>query len=174
MNLEDSDKIILEESRKSYDNSMESIKSYDSKIQHIVILSTGILSFIFTIGGFFSVELTLENIQSNIILYIGYFATMIGIFILLVYSVILCLKTYTMPEYRIIRPIKMWEGLSNCSTTKEFMKDLIEEIDHITYENSQLSYVLWDKYTKAIAVLASGIVLTILLVIFSICIKIVN
>ena len=53
MELEDSDKIILEESRKSYDNSMESIKSYDSKIQHIVLL----VKFKFTINLFFSFQI---------------------------------------------------------------------------------------------------------------------
>lgn len=173
MNFEDSDKIILDEARKSFDKSTESIKSYDSKIQQILTLSTGILAFIFTIGGFFSVELTLENIQNNVILYFGYFATLIGISILLIYSVILCLKSYTMLEYGIISPIKMWNGLSNCNNSKIFMKDLIEEIDYITGKNEKLSKIIWDKYTKAIAILASGISLTILLVLFSILIKIV-
>lgn len=174
MNFEDSDKIILDEARKSYDISTESIKSYDSKIQQIVVLSTGILAFIFTIGGFFSVEFTLENIKNNIIPYFGYFATLIGISILLVYSVVLCLKAYTMPEYRIIRPINMWNGLSTAINQQKFMKDLIEEIDHTTIENSQLLYSIWKKYTKAIAVLGSEISLTALLVFFSILIKLVN
>jgi len=174
MDLEDSDEVILDEARKSYDISMESIKSYDSKIQQIVILSTGILALIFTIGGFFSVEFVIENIQKNIILYFGYFATLVATLILLIYSVILCLKTYTMLEYRIIRPINLWNGLSTCTDQKKFMHDLIEEIDHNTYGNIELSRALWDKYTKAIALLGSGIGLTILLVIFSIYIKIVN
>jgi hypothetical protein len=68
MDFEDSDKIILDEARKSYDISTESIKSYDSKIQQVIVLSTGILAFIFTVGGFFSVEISLQNIQ-NILLH---------------------------------------------------------------------------------------------------------
>ena len=66
MDIDDSNKIILEEARKSYDISIESIKSYDSKIQQIVVISTGILAFIFTIGGFFSIEFTLEDIQNRV------------------------------------------------------------------------------------------------------------
>ena len=174
MNFDDSDKIILDEARKSYDTSTESIKSYDSKIQKVVVLSTGILTFIFTIGGFFTVELTLEKIQNNILPYFGYFATLIGISILLIFSVILCLKAYTMPEYRIIQPIKMWDGLSNSKDQHQFMKDLIEEIDFETNENSNLLDDIWKIYTKAIAVLGSGIALTVLLVFFSIWIKLVN
>lgn len=172
MDLEDSDKKILEESGKSYDISRESIKSYDSKIQQILVISTGILAFIFTIGGFFSVEFIIENIEKNIILYFGYFASLISIFFLLIYSIILCLKTYTMLEYGIIRPLSLWNGLSTYTDKKKFMNDLIEEIDYNTCENIKKSYDLWNNYTKAIALLGSGIGLQILLVIFAIFIKI--
>lgn len=76
-----------------------------------------------------------------------------------------------MPEYRIISPLKMWNGLSSSPNQQQFMKDLIEEIDYTTMENARLLSSIWKKYKKAIAVLGSGICLTILLVFFSILIK---
>lgn len=172
MILDDSDKEILEDAKKSYDISISSISSYDTKIQQIIILSTTILALVFTIAGFFNVDYTTTTIFAKPLLYLGYFASLIAVVILLLISLILCLKTFTISEYHIISPINMWNGLSSYTDRKEFMNDLIEEIDYNTKKNSEVLHDLWDKYTTAIALLGGGVGVTILLIMFTIFIKI--
>jgi preprotein translocase subunit Sec61beta len=174
MDLDDSDKVIIEEARRSHKISVDSIISYDAKIHQIVILSTLILSAVFTIVGFFSLEYTIEKITSKIVLYFGFFISWVLIIICLIIALILCLKTYTISEYNTIRPLSLWQGLSSYTQTQKnnFMNELIEEIDYNTNENSEISNTLWDNYTKAIAFLACGIALMVLFILFAILIKI--
>lgn len=172
MNLDDSDKAIIAEAKRSHEISTNLIKSYDTKIHQIIVLTTASLSVIFIIASFFGLEYHSEHITKNIILYFGYFTSLTAVLICLIFSLVLCLKTYTISKYSIISPIRLWRGLSSCKSKQKFMNDLIEEIDYNTNKNSQILKNLWDYYTKSIAYLTIGIVLIILFIIFAILIKI--
>jgi hypothetical protein len=174
MDLDDSEKFIIEEAKRSHETSINSIKSYDTRIHQVIIISTGILTIVFTIATFFSVDYTFENITSKFLLFFGYFLSLTLIIICLIASLILCLKTFTISEYHITSPMLMWQGLSHYTQQQKnnFMNDLIAEIDYNTNENSIILNTLWDNYTKAIAFLASGIALIVLFVFFAILIRI--
>ena len=174
MDLEDSDKLIIEEAKRSHEISIDSIKSYDTRIHQIILISTGSLGLVFTIAGFFSLDYTIEFITLKLLLFLGYFLTLAAIIICLIISLILCFKTFTESEYNIIQPLNMWNGLSPYTNAQKnnFMNDLIEEIDYNITQNSEILYKLWDKYTKAIACLGCGIALIPLFIIFGILIKI--
>lgn len=174
MNLDDSDKLIIEEAKRSHETSIDSIKAYDTRIHQIILITTGSLGLVFTITGFFSFNYTAEFITSKSVLFFGYFLTLAAIIICLITSLILCLKTFTISEYNIIQPLSMWNGLSSYTQSQKnnFMNDLIEEIDYNTTQNSEILDNLWDKYTKAIACLACGIALIALFILFGILIKI--